>query len=351
MVNLRILRSPLSDDQNRSILSQYNRLTASEIPMSEFLRWVQDGPVGPAWHDLLETEDAEIVGHTSLIPLRTIYRGTSITPAKSEYSFIREEFRSVKIQGFERSARPKFLILVDQLFRHCANLGWGPFLISTTPALHKLGPRVQCYPVDFPLREGLLILKPWASARSTPNLNKWQRMALSLVGALQTTLWRAIPTASGDGNRVRSIPIASGAVEEFPELLSFFEDEDSLRWRYLEGQYERLAIESLPLNYAIVKRGSENRYLRVCQWNFTSADSVAPFVKTMVRMARDQNALGVRWAVYGNEAAASELVARLRRLGFLCVSRVRTELIHSENQELRTAAAWKMNDAMFSFDP
>ncbi|MGO9589687.1 MAG: hypothetical protein ACLP3K_06535, partial [Candidatus Acidiferrales bacterium] len=315
------------------------------------LRWIQDGPVGPAWHALLETPDAEIVGHTSLIPLRTAYRGTPITPAKSEYSFIREEFRSVKIQGFERSARPKFLILVDQLFRHCATLGWGPFLISTTPALHKLGPRVQCYPVDFPLRECLLILKPWASARSTPNLTNWQRAALFFVGGLQSILWRVIPTRSGGGSRVRSIPIASCAVEEFPELLSFFEDEDSLRWRYLEGQYERLAIESLPLDYTIVKRGGEERYLRVCQWSFTSSDSVAPFVKTMVRMARTQSALGVRWAVYGHEAAAQKVVARLRRLGFVCVSRVRTELIHSENQELRTPAAWKMNDAMFTFDP
>ena len=171
MIHLRILRSPLTNEQNHEILSEYNCLTASEIPMSEFLHWIQDGPVGPAWHAVLQTEDGEVVGHTSLIPLRSVYRGTPVTPAKSEYSFIREEFRSAKIQGFEKSARPKFLILVDQLFRHCAALGWGPILISTTPAIHRLGPRVGCYPVEFPLYECLLTLKPWDAARRTPNLD------------------------------------------------------------------------------------------------------------------------------------------------------------------------------------
>jgi hypothetical protein len=349
MVYLRMLRSPLSHQENQAILGQYNRLTGAAIPMGEFLHWVQDGPAGPAWHALLQTADAEIVGHTSLIPLRSIYRGTPVTPAKSEYSFIREEFRSARIQGFERSSRPKFLTLVDQLFRHCAAMGWGPFLISTTPSLHKLGPRVGCYPVEFPLYECLLILKPWESARTTPNLNSWQRVAMFLSGTFQSLLWRAIPTSRE--SRLRPIAVDSGDLKGSCDLLSFFEDETSLRWRYLEGQYDLFSIEGRPHDYAILKRGSESRYLRMCQWSLSSDDLILPMVRTMVRAAWIQNALGIRWAVYGNKSATGELVARLRRLGFVCVSRIRTELIHSGNKELLTAAACNMNDSLFSFDP
>lgn len=351
MVNLRILRSPLSDEQNRTILSEYNRLTASQIPVKEFLRWVQGGPAGPAWHALLETDDSRIVGHTSLIPLRAVYRGKSIVPAKSEYSFIHEGFRSARIQGFEKSARPKFLILVDQLFRHCASLGWGPLLVSTTPAIHKLGPRVSCYPTEFPLRECLLILKPWAAARTTPNLGVWQRVVLFFVGVFHSVLFRLTAIGSGRQNAVRSVPVTFGVVRRASDRLAFFEDEASLEWRYLESQYNRFAIADDRLDYVIVKRGNESRYLRVCQWHITTDDLVAPFVKTIAREARAQNALGVRWAVYGNDDPALRLAGRLQRTGFLCASRVRTELIHSANPEFRTAAAWQMNDSLFSFDP
>ena len=172
---------------------------------------------------------------------------------------------------------------------------------------------------------------------------------MMLSGSVQSLLWRAIPTRRE--NQFRPIPVSSAGLQETPDLLSFFDDKDSLRWRYLEGQYDRFSIDGRPHDYAIVKRGNENRYLRMCQWNFTSDDSIPLLVRTLIRAARTQNALGVRWAVYGNQSATGDLVGRLRRLGFVCVPRIRTELIHSENQELRTAAAWKMNDSLFGFDP
>jgi hypothetical protein len=351
MVTLRIQQSPLREEDKQAVLSQYNRLTGAGIPMKEFVRWVEEGPAGPAWHAILNTESGELVGHTSLIPLLTAYRGGALTPAKSEYSFIGEEFRSAKIQGFEKSARPKFLTLVDQLFRHCADLGWGPFLISTTPALYKLGPRVECYPVDFPLQECLLVLSPWSAARETPNLNFWQRSGLVAAGLSQSVLWLAIGRRSNQENRIASVPIDSSVVMEGAEALAFFEDPKSLRWRYLEGQYHRLAIEGFPTDYVILKNGSESRYLRVCQWYFSSTEILDALVKKMVRTATRQRALGVRWAVYGSHPGAQELAARLGRLGFLCVPRVRTELIHSKDPRFHTAAAWKMNDSLFSFDP
>lgn len=351
MVTLQILRGPLNDRQNRAILDQYNRLTAVQIPMKEFARWVQDGPAGPARHALLETEDSQIVGHTSLIPLRATFQGTDVTAAKSEYSFVLPEFRSAKILGFEKTARPRFLILVDQLFRHCAALGWGPFLISTTPALHKLGPRVECYPVEFPLYECLLVLRGLPAARSTPNLNSWQRAGVAAAGVFQAALWRTVWHGSPNGNGLRSLGVAAEPAEEAGGALSFFQDKDTLGWRYLSDQYERMIVDASPGNFVIVKKGAEDRYLRVCQWNLKSGASAKPFVKGLVSRARAQKALGVRWAVYGHEPDAQELVQNLRRLGFLCVERTRTELIHSKNQGFRTASAWKLNDAMFSFDP
>lgn len=351
MVALRILRSPLTDQQNQSILDQYNHLTAVHIPMTEFIRWVQDGPAGPAWHALLETEDGQIAGHTSLIPLRATFRGMSVTAAKSEYSFVRPEFRSAKIQGFEKTARPRFLILVDQLFRHCAALGWGPFLISTTPALHKLGPRVECYPVEFPLHECLLILRGFSAARWTPNLSSWQRAGIAAAGACQAALWRTVWRASTNGNGPHSGGIDAASAEDGDGLLAFFQDKDSLRWRYVPGQYDRLTVGASHEDCVIVKNGGGERYLRVCQWRLMSSASVEYFVKGLVSLARAQKAPGVRWAVYGQEPDAQELVGNLRRLGFLCVARTRTELIHSHNQGFRTASAWKLNDAMFSFDP
>jgi hypothetical protein len=225
-------------------------------------------------------------------------------------------------------------------------------LVSTGyPALHKLGPRVQCYPVEFPLHECLLALDPLGSARETPNLNSWQRTGLLAAGTCQNILWRTIWASSKNGHGMRSVAMDAEAVDEDPESLSFFEDQLSLRWRYVAGQYERLCLDSAPKDYAIVKNGGANRYLRMCQWRLSSRDSLAPLVRSLVGRAKVQRALGVRWAVYGNGPEAQDLVKSLRRMGFLCVARKRTELIHSLDENLRSAAAWKMNDSLFSFDP
>ena len=350
MLNLRILQSPLDPATRESILSQYNRLTSSRIPMREFVHWVQEGPEGPACHAILFTDEGEVVGHTSLIPLRAKYQGRKIIAAKSEYSFIREECRALKVRGFEDSAQLRNMMLIGELFRHCRALGWGPLFISTTAAVHRLYRSLKCYPITIPVCECLLILRPWKAAQETPNIESWQRAALCAAGTLQGAVWSPLSAAVGV-NGIRSANIDDGLPTCDDASLAFFEHEDTLRWRYLEGQYERFTVNSNTGDYVIVKRGGPDRYLRVLQWRLRAGQPNFATVVKLARMAREDKALGVRWAVYGNGDSASELVGGMRRAGFLCKERVRTLLVNTAEEKLLAAENWKLTDAMFSFDP
>src|SRR5271166_5179158 len=144
MLNLRMLRGPLTRTENSAILEQYNRLTTARIPIEEFEHWVQNGPEGPAWHAILETDERQIVGHTSFLPFRSNGNGKKMTPAKSEYTFLREEFRATRIRGFEKSGKPTWLIFADQLHKRCTSEGWGPLFVSTTPVLHRFFASIGC---------------------------------------------------------------------------------------------------------------------------------------------------------------------------------------------------------------
>src|SRR6516162_3567035 len=131
MLNMRIVRAPLAEEEYATILTEYNRLTQAKIPMNEFQRWVEDSPEGPAWHALLQTDEGRVVGHTSMLPLRGRYHDTQMKAAMSEYSFVHEDFRKLKIRGYENVSRPTFIILLDELFKHCQKEGWGPIFAST----------------------------------------------------------------------------------------------------------------------------------------------------------------------------------------------------------------------------
>lgn len=351
MLDLRIVRGPLGPQENEAILSQYNRLTLSRIPMQEFLHWIQCSPEGPAWHAILETDDGEIVGHTSLIPLRASYRGRRIVPAKSEYSFICEEYRAAKIRGFEDSGRLRNLIYIDRLFRHCAAQGWGPLLISTASGVHRLFPSVGCYPTSFPVRECLLILRPWNAARKTPNLAPWQRASIWSAGILQQIGWSSVLLLARRTNGISTVSLGNGSPPKPNDLLSFFEDPDSSQWRYLAGQYERLTLDAEGREFVIVKKGMADRYLRVCQWQLASGQPSLSLVAELVQLARKEKALGVRWAIYGDDQMAGILARRIQRLGFLCARRSRTLLVHTSEQEFLAGENWNLTDAMFSFDP
>jgi len=350
-MTLRIVQGPLKPYENQAILFQYNRLAEVEIPMWEFLHWVQDSPEGPAWHAIFETDRGEIVGHTSLIPFSGSYYGRRLVPAKSEYSFIHEEYRTAKIRGFEKSSQLRNLLYVDQLFRRCRSEGWGPLFISTTSAVHRVFRSIACYPVEIPVWECLLILCPWQAAHRTPNLVGWQRASLGFAGAFQRTAWSCLLPFSPRLEQTCSVLPGDLVPSKQEQPLSFFEDATSLSWRYLKGQYECLVWDSEGRDYLITKRGSEDRYLRVCQWQLTGGQPSFSLIGELVRLAEKQGALGVRWAAYGDNEAAAKIARALRKLGFLCARRTRTLLVNSAEREFFVPETWNLTDAMFSFDP
>jgi hypothetical protein len=351
MLNLRLSRGPLRCDENEAILREYNRLTASRIPMDEFLNWVQKSPAGPAWHAILESDEGRIVGHTSLFPFRTEYRVPHLTPAKSEYSFLHEDFRKEKIRGFENASRAAFVVLLDQLFQHCQREGWGPIFASTNEKNQAFTRRIGLQPAEFPVWECLFVLRPLNAVRHTPNLTPRQRALLLGSGISQRTAWSLARLALSGANGVRTVPVGASRLEPEGDCLSFFEDLASLRWRYIEGQYARFSVATAPEEYLIAKKGTEDRYLRVCQWRLDSPAALRSLIIALIRQAAKERALGVRWAVYDNGPLSMEIVKHTRRMGFLCARRVRTVMVHKKDPEFLSPAVWKMNDSLFSFDP
>jgi hypothetical protein len=351
MLNMRIARSPLKDHEYEAILKDYNRLTGVSIPMEEFVHWVTQAPEGPAWHAILETDEGRIVGHTSVFPLRTAYGGPQLIPAKSEYSFLHEDFRSLKIRGFENVPRPAFIILIDQLFQHCHAQGWGPIFASTNERNQIFTRKVGLRPIEFPLWECLFVLRPSKAARHTPNLESRQRAALFAAGLSHRILWSVSSLALRGTNGVQSIPVHARSIEPETDRFAFFEDSASLQWRYLGGQYVRFALKDAVEDYVIAKRGSHQRYLRVVQWRLRPVDSYFPLVLALLREAQKENAMGVRWAVYDDGETSTKLVKQMRRAGFLCAPRTRIVMIHKKEPAFLEPKLWKINDSLFSFDP
>jgi hypothetical protein len=351
MLKMRITRAPLALSENEVILSEYNRLTGAKIPLHEFVHWVQNSPEGPAWHAILETDEGKIVGHTSVFPVRTEYGDHKLIPAKSEYSFLHEDFRKEKISGFEAVGRPAFIILLDTLFKHCQDFGWGPIFASTNEKNQVFTRKVGLRPIEFPLWECLLVLRPGNAARETPNLSTWQRVGLFAAGLAQGTIWRVASTVLPSTSGIRHVPIEQNGVKPERQRFSFFEDSASLRWRYFDGQYLRFGFEESTADHLLAKRGSRSGYLRVCQWRLDSAESIFPILMALVREARQERALGVRWAVYDGDPASGRLVNEMKRAGFLCVRRTRTVMIHKKDETYLDPSLWRINDSLFSFDP
>jgi len=351
MLNMRITRAPLSEAENSVILSEYNRLTGGRIPLDEFVRWVTKSPEGPAWHAILQTDEGRIVGHTSVFPLRAGRSPSRIIPGKSEYSFLHEDFRKEKIRGYESAGRPAFIILLDQLFQHCHERGWSPIFASTNEKNQVFTRKVGLRPLEFSLWECLLVLKPIGAAKRTPNLGQAQRAALFSAGLLHRAVWPSMARVLALSNGTKSVPVPANGIEPSEKPLSFFEDPVSLEWRYIDGQYLRIGLASSTLDYAIAKRGSSDRFLRVCQWRLGSQKSLYRVLPFLVREAVRDGALGVRWAVYEQDQSAHRLVAGMKRLGLLCARRTRIVMVHKNNEKYLDGALWGMNDSLWSFDP
>jgi len=349
MLSLRIVRGPLEPREEEAIVREFNRLTKSQVPIDRFRRWVRSGPDGPAWHALLEADGAGIVGHFCLIPLRTEHDGTQLVAARTEYFFVHENFRKEKVRGFENSFLSCAILLLGQLYENCRDFGWGPFLASASEEIQPYHRLAGCRPAEFRIKECLLILRPWEAAVRTPNLSGWQRVGVFLTGLAQRMFWYAVmPWTKSNG--VSSASIGDVNIRPQPGQMSFFQDHDSLEWRYPEDEYAALLANSASGDYLIVKRGSKDRYLRVCQWSLETADVASPLLLTLIRMAADEGSLGVRWAVYGQEGPAASLVNVLQRRGFLCVNRGRTVLFNTKEGGFVVPSLWNMSDSFFSFD-
>jgi hypothetical protein len=351
MLKMRIVRAPLSEEENRVILDEYNRLTSGNIPLGEFVHWLADGPEGPAWHAILETEGGRIVGHICAFPLRAGHAASCLIPAKVEYGVVHEDFRREKICGHETVGRPPFIILLDQLFRHCHEQGWGPLFASTNAKNQVFTRKVGLRPIEFPVTECLLVLRPLNAAGCTPNLRTWQRTALYAVGLAHSAIWPLAARILFSANGIKEVPTWQGNGISKDRLFSFFEDVESQRWRYPGGQYVRFEMRQHPGEYLIAKRGSDSGYLRICQWRLDSAGSFLPLFAALVREARKGKAVGVRWAVYDGDPAAKSLVKQMKRAGFLCARRNRIVMIHKKDEKYLDPALWRINDSLFSFDP
>jgi hypothetical protein len=348
-LTLRIVRGPLLPEENKTILSEYNkRIESPRIPIQEFLHWIQKCPEGPAWHAILESNLHGIVGHQCFIPLRANWRGHRFIAAKSEYTFLREDFQTIKILGFEGIKRPTHMVAAHQLVQRCQAGGWGPFLISTTPSLRRRG-FYGFISTNFQLWECLLVLRPIFAARETQNIPRWQKWGLMVGGTVQRTAWWPAALLAARDTAFRSWPINGSPPATCLRSLSFFEDLESLRWRYPAGDYERLAINGEDSDYLIYKKGSASQYMRICQWSLDSSELSVSRIAGLIRVAQRDGAMGIRWAIYGLDEAAKTLVRRLRRFGFLCVSRARTLQIKSDEKEFLKPESWNLTDAMFSF--
>lgn len=351
-MTLRVMRGPLDMWKNKVILRHYNRLAGTNIPIREYLRWIQEGPEGPAWHVLLQDEASRIVGHSSVIPLRCRFGERQILAGKSEYSFILEEYRSAKIRGFENLGKPRNAIMVHELFQRCQAEGLGPLLVSTSSPRQRTLGLVGCAAARFCVSECLLTLRPWKAAKVTPNLHRWQSLSLGLVGILQKSAWSLAGMVQQNLGEIHCVPVGQGiSTEKNLPALSIFADPASAKWRYMEGQYEQLAIEAKTDEYVILKMGAADRYLRVCQWRLGPEQPTSKLIAKLVELAKKQRALGVRWAVYGDNGSPGNLARRLRMFGFLRARRTRTLLIFSKEQKFLSAGAWDLTDALFSFDP
>src|SRR5687767_6351907 len=117
MLNLRILRGPLSAEQYDRIRSEYDRLVEVRTPPANFQRWLTESPAGPALHAILESPSGQIVGHCCLIPFPLLIDGSRVTAAKAEYFFLHENYRQQTVAGFESLRLPAAVVLLRELYR------------------------------------------------------------------------------------------------------------------------------------------------------------------------------------------------------------------------------------------
>jgi len=349
MLKLQIIRGPLDDQLSAAILNGYTSLTTATVTPANFHRWMEQSPEGPALHAILRTPEGAVAGHCCLFPFPMNIGGNRATVAKAEYFFVKENYRKESVAGYENSVKPAALLLLEQLYRCGRELKWRPYLVSAPAEVAPLHRMAGCRKISITLTECLLTFRPFRAAADTPNLNTKQRVALASVGALQCMVW-AMRRKKSSG--VRAVPPdAPISSREINSGFSLSSDRDFLTWRYTGDEYLRLQVEASQDLGVIAKKGSAHDYVRVCQSTLNPNEGKwHSVIRSLIAAAIEENALGVRWAVYGQGALEKRLITVLRKMAFLCVRRERSIYAHSLDATHLRPEALQLEDSLFCFD-
>lgn len=338
MATLRLIRGPLTDDQYRQIREKYDRMTGSSTKPENFRRWLQESPSGPAFHALIEDHD-RVAGHCCLIPFPYRAGDQLVTAAKAEYLFVEEEYRKTPIEGYEESESSMVVTFLRELYTAAEAMGWGPYFLSSPPWVSRTHHKAGCRPFELPLHECILTLRPLAAALRTPNLTLVRRAAMLGVGLAQQAVRLLTPLFG-----TKSIDTGSA----LRPRLRIPDDEAFRAWRYDPAQYEFVSAGGAEL---VVKRGGAAAYARVVEARVSGRVDVRAMIRRLAQIARDNGALGVRWAVYDDGVIPKELVTALKRNGFACVARKRELLTYAEGTDRVLApGTWDANDFYVTFD-
>ncbi|MGH9736616.1 MAG: GNAT family N-acetyltransferase [Candidatus Acidiferrales bacterium] len=352
-LDLRVIVGPLSLADRTRILSQYNRLTGSRVPVQQFRRWTEQSPSGPALHALVETKDGRIAGHCALVPFALQGSAGPLTVAKEHYFFLSEEYPSQPVQNFSESKRSAAALLLEQLHLHASEQGWQSVLACVPPQLEPIHDALGYRPVDFTVRDCFFILHP---IRAWRTMHKLQLATQASLFAVSAANW-AYASCISPFQRTRGLVRRSRIVDHFgslsrhaPHRISLSDELEFLRWRYSESSYAPLVVNDGSDGYVIAAKGTPFAFARVCQFQVPSLRSVRSIIDRLLRDARASHAVGIRWSVYGSGDEQDRLVAELRKRTFLCIPRNRRILVSSRDPELTSAANWNLSDSLFTFD-
>jgi hypothetical protein len=353
MLNLELARGPLSDQDYRTILAEYTRLTKSCVTERLMHRWCKESPAGPALHALLRTDEGKIVGHACVFPFPLEVAGRRVTGAKGEYLFLHPDFRREAVRGMEACRLHASILMLRELYRHAREqLGWDPIVVSPFPEAEGIVQAAGCRPMMFPLFECLLVRRPWSACRFTPGLGRAKRLALLFVGLPQTCLWAVVRLLlSSLGRNFKPLPVDAGCrAPAEPEKARFSWDPGYLSWRYPAEGFRRFGFANRPDESVIAQKGSPRTYLRICQSNLAAKDfPVLSLIIALMGEARSCRALGVRWAVYGNGHPPA-VVTKLKRLGFACGRWQRKFMIYTRQEQLTNPSSWSFDDSLITFE-
>ena len=351
-LSLRVIAGPLSLADRTRILSEYNRLTGSRVPVQQFRRWTEQSPSGPALHALLETRGGRIAGHCALVPFALEAPG-ALAVAKEHYFFLSEEYRSQPVQNFSESERSAAALLLEQLHLQASKQGWRSILACVPPQLEPIHDPLGYRPVDFTVRDCFFILHPVRAWRTMYHLQLGKQASMFATSAASWTYASCVSPFQRTHGLVRRSRIADHSdffSSRVPQRISLSGEPGFLRWRYPESSYSPIAVRNGSDGYVIASKGTPFAFARVCQFRVPSLRSIPAIVEKLVRDARASHSVGVRWSVYGNGEGQDRLVAELRKRTFFCVPRQRRVLVSSSDSELISPANWNLSDSLFTFD-